>query len=376
MNSDVEVWATLLLSWRFLTALVTLRHLKEMLNLKGASPLTYLFQDCVNPPALVSLWGLGCVCRFLKRHGLMFVLQPHERLSNIKSPTRTGCLCVALPRSSFLSMTLCSFKWQSLILLLLNTLRILFDYNVNIFVPFSHLGIFFIASVKNTTNSFIFVLHLAAWLLPRLSWGERVRWGGRVASDHLTFDPHIFSFLLPFPFKEVLLVKSALSTSPRLLPTDKGSERRGNMTVRGMQMPVFSPLSTWIQPSPKPVLLDGPDFSNVGFCTVPCREWILSYSSSKRQVRGMSLKSAPCGSPEALSAVPTLPLTLTLPAWFCETLPERSGAWSTEQRDRDPRSWGTYKFRERIGKTKHKADPNSYLLENPSVSLKLGGFLG
>lgn len=76
-----------------------------------------------------------------------------------------------------------------------------------------------------------------------------------MASDHLTFDPHIFSFLLPFPFKEVLLVKSALSTSPHLLPTDKGSERRGNMTVRGMEMPVFLPLSTWIQPSPKPVLL-------------------------------------------------------------------------------------------------------------------------
>lgn len=92
----------------------------------------------------------------------------HERLSNIKSPTRTGCLCVALPRPSFLSMTLCSFRWQSLILLLLNTLRILFDYNVIIFVPFSHLG-FFIVSVKNTTNSCIFILRLAAWLLARLS---------------------------------------------------------------------------------------------------------------------------------------------------------------------------------------------------------------
>lgn len=79
-------------------------------------------------------------------------MQFHECLSNIKSPTRTGCLLAALAFTSFLSGMLCSLKWQSLVLLLPNILRILFDNNANIFLFLEFVWAFFVASVKNTIS--------------------------------------------------------------------------------------------------------------------------------------------------------------------------------------------------------------------------------
>lgn len=127
-------------------------------------------------------------------------------------------------------------------------------------------------------NQFLYI-YLASGIMAAgtviLRRKSQLRWAAGFRSPDFSSSHFSLSYPL-FPSRKFCLLNRLLHFSPLprhscLLPSGKGSECRGNVTVSGMETSVSSPLSTWIQPCLKPDLQDSWGFSSIGLCTVPCR---------------------------------------------------------------------------------------------------------